>query len=94
MTGRVRNAGVYLASANWQQLTYLVGIAIGVAHYITPALAAVIVPALAHHWVQALVAGRQALAQAARQASLDAYLKTMMPSGEAFSGAEKAEADK
>jgi hypothetical protein len=62
-----QRAGVYLASANWQHITYLVALAAGLYHYVTPALAAVIVPALAHHWVQALVAGRQALAQAARE---------------------------
>jgi hypothetical protein len=89
MRERVRNAGVYLASANWQQLTYLVGIAIGVAHYITPALAAVIVPALAHHWLQARVLGARSLAQAA---IFKAYVPP--PDGDRFDEAEKAEGDK
>ena len=88
MAGRVRNAGVYLASANWQQLTYLVGIAIGAAHYVTPALAAVIAPALAHHWLQALIAGRQALAQAAVQ---KLRYQVLAEQGEALLRAEKAE---
>lgn len=91
MRERVRTAGVYLASANWQQLTYLVGIAIAVAHYITPAMAAVIVPALAHHWFQALVNGQETLAEAAVH---KLRYQVLAEQGEALLRAEKEEEDK
>ncbi len=64
MNDRVRKAGVYLASANWEKLA-LLAIGAGAAwHYVAPLLASVVLPAVLHHVYQARVIGRQALYQA------------------------------
>lgn len=72
---KTRRAGVYLASANWDRITAWVAAAIAGGHYISPWLASVIVPALLHHWAQALFAGRQALAAAASMAKVEEYAR-------------------
>jgi hypothetical protein len=65
MGDKVRKAGVYLASANWEKLAYLAIAAVAAWHYIGPLLATVVVPALLHHVYQARVLGLHALAEAA-----------------------------
>lgn len=65
MKEKARKAGVYLASANWTQLTALVLGALAAAKYLEPWLATVILPAVAHHVLAAWDTARRALGKAA-----------------------------
>lgn len=72
---RVRRAGVYLASANWDRITAWIGASlVGVAaDLIPPWLLPLLLPVLAHHWLQALGKGRQLLVRAAMEAKVEEY---------------------
>lgn len=76
---KVRNAAVYLMSANWDKVTAWIGAgAAGVSSgVIPPWLLTLLGPALAWHWVQALFAGRQALAEAQHEAWVKNRIDTL-----------------
>ncbi len=68
MNDKVKKAGVYAASTNWERLAYLALAAIAAAKYVEPWLATVILPAIGHLAMQARILGRQALVRAYLQA--------------------------